>query len=147
MSVFFFFFNFSQALSHSSPKAACVMEILFSRHFRAVSAGYSYWLDDELGISYDWLIILTLPPAATFPALYTVTIGLASLLKFCFNFENDSNLFGSLFRLDSSLYMQYDCPFQEIALFSELAKSQNENKSPIHDLKQHVHFGSVFTLL
>lgn len=129
------------------------MEILFSRHFRAVSAGYSYWLVDELGISCDWLIILILPQAATFPALYTITIGLASLLQFCFNFENDSNLFGSLFRLDSSLYMQYDCPFQEIAqmrreiLFSELAKSQNENKSPIHDLKQHVHFGSVFTLL
>lgn len=129
------------------------MEILFSRHFRAVSAGYSFWLVDELGISCDWLIILILPQAATFPALYTITIGLASLLQFCFNFENDSNLFGSLFRLDSSLYMQYDCPFQEIAqmrreiLFSELAKSQNENKSPIHDLKQHVHFGSVFTLL
>ena len=112
---FVFFFNFSQALSHSSPKVACVLEILFSRHFRAVSDGYSYWLVDELGISYDWLIILILPPAATFPALYTITIGLASLLKFCFNFENDSNLFASLFRLDSSLYMQHDCPFQKIA--------------------------------
>ena len=143
---YLYYFSFSIFLRFSATQVLKQL-VLWRFYFRAVSAGYSYWLVDELEISYDWLVILISPPAATFPALYTVTIGLASLLQFCFNFENDSNLFGSLFRLDSSLYMQYDCPFQEIALFSELAKSQNENKSPIHDLKQHVHFGSVFALL